>query len=647
MPDDSDNAQSPIQEFVSWTTTGQTEHPFYAYEPWDGPDGEAPRYTPGGARFQLSCLRSTKYIRLSLAGNQIGKTYDRAAEAVIMMTGELPYCFRFQEGVDTGVKRVISKNNIRRWGRIDTLSGQILDHNHEHIRDGTWNCGNIVGVGPYPKEKICNDPDSKQLWICSYKQARDDTWIDLVAEMIPAHCLDKSQGTDGYSLSKFIFYLTGGKSIRLKTYEQGWEKTESQKAWHIVLDEEPPVRKYYTGCIMHAHSLSLSYTPLRGMSWSYTDLYQNWLDGSEDIEVFHATKYDCPFTTDEEVEREERQLKGWEREPKIYGNYGQQEGRPYYDYELCSKYLQDYAPSYKLARILPTEAAATVRDSLKSNIIKIPADEVKPDTWQIYEDRKPGVAYWQGTDCAMGSDDPEVAQDFSISYIARAPIEEDGEDPDWPVCVAALRSSDVTENFARLCLYAAIYYNYALLIPETKGEDGRAFQVEIRDYPFWFTMNVMNQKTRKPTEKIGFDTSKGTRTPLFNKLRKYVNAHEDRSYLPHYELLVEMSKIIWLKGRPDHPPNGKSDCVVAWCLVLWAWEEARTQIRDNSRLFGRNQEEKNVKEILSGLTKRPRSETRPVLGTSRGIDSRSRERWQQRQKENSRSRQQRSQRTIR
>ena len=940
-----ESKDSPVQSFVNWTTAKGGNHPLYSFEPWNGPDGVAPRHTPGGAKFQKSCQLSTKYMRMSVAANQDGKTYDRAIEAVIMMTGELPYALRVPDGVDTGVPRSIDKQNIIRWGRRDKTTKLILDHNFECPQDGTWDCGNITGVGVYPMVKICREP-GQQVWVCTYKQARNDTWVDLFNRLIPEHCLDKSHGTNGFSKSEYDWYLLGNHSIRMKTYDQGWERVEAFKAWHIILDEEPPDRKYYTGCVLHAHTLSFSFTPLRGMcfdeateiltnngwrswntvslgdqivtwdngeyryapcenlylkpvstglmkritgkgmdalvtenhrwkvkfpsglyhvvetsqlkkthripssgefkewgrsdypddfftmlgwylsegtnknfhnivisqnetrypkncdeiratlnrlgelghertlpykkldgttscqtyfrwggtlaskarelgkspdesflmsisegqarllfdamnkgdgcringgsdnwkystcdlklakfyqtlcillgysssmvsekitwkcgkygptnklvyriyvsrrsfkqvdtldirdelysgriwcvstkvgtvvarrdgkiyvsgnSWVFSDLYEAWRNGSPDIDVFHATKYDSPYAITEEVERQERLLKGYEREPKIYGNFAAQEGKPYYDWELCKKYLEDYVPIHKYATILPIQPCRNVMEAVKLRmhvrVMKEKGDAV--GAWEIYEDVRPDTAYWMPADCGRGHDDPDQAQDSSAAYIFRHPRE--GESQEWPVCVAALHSTELTENFAWLSLYGAIQYNCATIIPETKGEDGSAYFVELRDYPFWFKMTVVSDKTKRTNERIGFDTNVKTRTPLFNKLRKYINAHEEKSNIPHYALLLEMSKIIWLKGRPDHPENGTSDCTVAFCLGLWMWEEAPFQIHNNSKWIKREMSSVDYTNFL--LTERRKRETKPVLGTSRGMDSRKR-----------------------
>lgn len=619
---------SPISQFLNWTTSRQ-EHPFYHYEPWDGPDGKAPRHTPGGSRFQLSAWKSTSWLRMLLAGNQLGKTYDRAIEIITMLTGELPYAFRYPEGMDTGIKRMITKENVRRWGRYDAVTREFMDHDENAIQDDSWNCGNIIGLGDYPAAKICKE-EGAQVWVCTYKQARDVRWIDLLKMLIPKHCLDMAYGPDGFTQGNCTFHFLQNKVIRFITYEQKYERVEAAKVWHIVLDEEPPQRRFYTGCVLHCRSMSMSFTPLRGLSWAYTDLYQPLIEGKTqdgDVALFRATRYDCPYTTDEEVEREERTLKSWERDAKIYGEFSQQEGRPYYDYDLCQKNLKEYRPQFKLARIYPLHSSDTVKQVVHTpmNINYLRDNELRDTTtWEIYEDVKENVAYWVSVDCAKGNDDPDAIIDSSVAYVFRKPNPE--EDPAWPVCVASLYTSELTERFAWLVLYGAIYYNHALLAPETKGDDGSAFHAEIREYPHWFTMVVIRDKDRKATDHVGFDTNARTRTPLFNKLRKWINYHEEASMIPHQGLLIEAARVIMRSGRPDHPDDGTTDCVVAWCIGLWIWEEAREQIRCYEGLYRREKRENTKFELALARNFGLVSESRRILGSQKGLDMRRSER---------------------
>ena len=139
---------------------------FYHYEPWDGEPADekhpVPKWTAGGAKFQKSMHKSLKTIRAAIAANRIGKTLGAGVDAVCAISGELPYAMRYEEGVDTKIKRALrsqhdelGKNNIRRWGRWDTATGELIDHNEDAPEDGTWDCKTIIGVGSYPKERIC------------------------------------------------------------------------------------------------------------------------------------------------------------------------------------------------------------------------------------------------------------------------------------------------------------------------------------------------------------------------------------------------------------------------------------------------------------------------------------------------------------
>jgi len=575
---------------------------FYHFEPYDGPDGVAPKHTPGGAPFQKALFKSVKRMRASIANNRGGKTLGVGVEGVIMMTGELPYSCRYPDGYDTGIKRALPSQhnelgmvNIQRWGRIDKKTGEILDYcfgetdlstgeniNDSIEEDGTWDCGTIKGVGVYPKEKIC-DIHGKQWWVCCWSKIRDNRWLGLMKDLIPEHCLDKSRGVNGFSKKEMKYFLKDNKSISYITYESGPEKVEGEKAWLITLDEEPTQREFFTGADTHCKWMTMSWTPLHGCIWSFDDLYLPLKEGKNyDGELFHATAYDCPFFDQRQLRHLEKTLKPHEVDAKLLGLYTKREGRPYFPYELCKQYVDDYVPTHlSLSTILPTKVCDNVREVYKSSMKVTSVSERAPDVWEIYEGVSDGYEYFAAMDCARGSDNPEETQDMSNCYIFRKPDIKKGEDMEWPVMVAALYSSEVPTTFAWLCLYGCCHYNRCLMAPETKGEDGSSFATEIRDYPHLYEMTVVNDKTRKPTTKVGFDTNGRTRTNSINKIRKYINAHDQKSKLYHLQLLKEMLSLIWKRARPDHPDGLKSDCVITLAIIMWVWEEDRSQIHNN------------------------------------------------------------------
>lgn len=591
---------------------------FYHFEPYDGPDGIPPKHEPGGARFQKSMMMSTKRIRPAIANNRGGKTLSVAVEGTIMMTGELPFSLRYPDGADTGIPRALRSQhdemgmiNIRWRGRRDKETGQIIDHNEDANEDGAWDCGNIVGVGRYPETKICKARE-KQWWICCWKTNRDTRWIALMKNLIPEHCLDKTRGVDGFSTKSSMWYLKEDRVARCITYEQGIDSVEAEEAYLVTLDEEPRSREFYTGVDLHAVWIMMSYTPIHGMTWAYDDIYIPARDQTDpQMELFHATVYDCPFFDQEKLTHLEKTLKAHEIDAKLYGFYSKREGRPYFPYDICKGYVDNFRPRHRmLGRIVPAGKCETMNEILHTPMRIVPAEEPGPDVWEIYEEPKDNFAYWSAQDCAKGSDDPNTVQDMSVCYFFRRPTDKEiAEEKPWPKMVAALYSSDVPENFAMLCLYAAIFYNRALLGPETKGEQGASFLTEIREYPHILTTVVINQRTRKPTPNLGFNTNSGTRTSSINKIRKWINAHPDESFLYHFELLKEILDLVWKKGRPDHPDGGKSDCVIALAIIFYIWDECNGQIRNNRPLPEKG--DKPIWKLFSQMMPEPRKR---VLG---------------------------------
>jgi hypothetical protein len=230
-------------------------------------------------------------------------------------------------------------------------------------------------------------------------------------------------------------------------------------------------------------------------------------------------------------------------------------------------------------------------------------------------------------DTGVGSSEAENAQDRNCAHVWRPPNRE-GENRSWPVMVAACRSSLETINFARNCIYGCMYYNFALLAPESKGETAAAFISEVRDYPFMFTMTVINDKTRKPTDHLGFDMNARTRRAVFAMVGDYLNEFydEDDPRIPHFYTLKELAEmVVGKRGRPDHPNGGTSDCAVAFAVGLYVWQHAKEQMRDNSGYYDSTEEEENYLDKWGDRIKKT-TETRPVLGSKRGLDERSRKR---------------------
>jgi len=592
-------------------------HPFYHFEPWD----VAPRpqevldiateyeveLDPEGEPYQTErFLEFKKTITATVASNQSGKSIQEVIDTIIMLTGEIPYALRYAKGEDTGIKRKINQENVERFGLNEK-----------------GDCGNIIGVGKYPKEKIAPGRGNR-IWICTYKQARDEFWIPFFKRLMPEELLDKSQGTDGFAKIDSLFYLRDDCKISFITYEQGYKRVEAMKVWKIILDEEPPDRRFYVSALEHCKYLSLVFTPINGLTWTHKDIFIPAANGENpNIRVFHCCQFDSPYQDNELVKSKLKNYKPYEIKARLFGIFSAMEGKPYYEWSITTRFINKYIPRHFLEMVYPKDVAESTRDILKVQMLAQEVFEEGPDVWHIYEKYNPLCAYWISCDVGKGHEDPAQAQDKSAAYILRLPLQEELDDgfPLEPIMVGSLYTTARNFQFARLVLYQAIHMNYSLIAPESTGEDGASFLTEIRDYPFLFKMNVINQRTKKTTENIGFDTNRKTRTPMFDLVGDWINGHEEGSKIYHLPLLEEMNKIIvGKKGRPDHAKNETSDCVVAKGIGLWVFQHARSQIKNNSHFF--RFEQTNPKKAWERYGTKAK-ESRPILGSREGMDRRS------------------------
>ena len=561
--------------------------------------------TREGGDFQTGMLLDSKhFIALNIAGHQVGKSIVGVIEAWIMASGIVPIALRYEKGVDTGVKRIMSPDNIDRFGLQD---------------DGT--CGNIVGVGIYPKEKIPKS-GNKQIWIGTVKEVREKFWLPKMKEWMPNYVLDEKRGVDGYSEKKATFFLNNGNTISFFSYEQDYKRVQGITAWMMILDEEPFDRRFFTAAVDHSKKcLRMYYTPINALSWSYFDIYLKIKKGEMKRGIIrHCTQYDSPYRTKEQAETSRSLFKPYEIKAQIWGQFSAMEGKPYYSFEITRKLLENYIPRHTYATISSFAKTDSVKETLATKMNFQTVDVQDVDTWEIYEEYKKNGSYWLSADVAEGSDKPEEAQDKSVAYIRRMPIKD--EDETEPVMVAALRTTIRNIEFAWNCLYASIYYNYCLMAPEARGEDGGVFVATVHGYPFMYQHIVVSDATRRQKEMAGFDTTGRTRKLAFDLVGTWFLEHMDNSKIYHKSLLEEVhSCVVGKKGRPDHTEHGSTDCIMAFGISEYVRIMAKTQIRNNGKY---RSQFNNKKDFGDGLIDeyKLRKETRPVLGSKRGMDAR-------------------------
>jgi len=602
--------------FFEMALAGNEQTDFNMFEPFDCPP--RPQWLldtakkaeveidPDGNEFQIGMLMDTQQTpgaAMSVAGTQSGKSLEALVEAIIMASGQVPVSMRFEKGVDTGVPRVVSEENIARFGLKE---------------DGT--CGNIIGVGIYPKEKI--PKVGSQIWICTYKEAKEKMWRKKFAKIIPQYFLDVKRGVNGFSELKQTYFFNNGNTISYITYEQDYHRVEAEKAWMVILDEEPPDRRFWISALEHSIYLRASFTPINGLSWMYHDVYLPIVSGQNKFcKIYYCSQYDSPYHNRKKVDQKIKTYKPYELKARVWGQFSDMAGRPYYTFDMTQKNLRNYIPRHSYAKIQPTQKPDTIREAIKLKMLFEPAEKPGEDVWQIYEELRETDTYWLSADVAKGNENPDAAEDASVAYVRRMPRDNEVD----PVMVAVLYSRMRNVEFAWMCLYGAIYYNLCLMAPEATGEDGAVFVATISGYNYIYKHVVTNDKTRRLKEMDGFNTKGNTRKLVFDLVGTWMYDRPENPKIFHYELLKEcMECIVGKEGRPDHGDKGHTDCLMSYGISEYVRIFAKNQIRNNrSRKYSLTSDPEPMT-FPNIFGNRYIKETRKILGSSQGLDNRAR-----------------------
>ena len=592
-------------------------HPYYSFEPWDvgvrpdwvkkiAEEDGIDLYHPDIIKhtgtdphdFQTGFMLSTKFNSNTISASQVGKSYSALIKIFCMLTGDFPISLRYEKGVDTNVKRVISEQNIIRFGRISKDTGEVIDRNPNAQRDDSWDCGNILGAGVFPQELVA--PNGSTIRIGTFQRAKIEFWWPRLAEsrrlIVPMHFIDRNRGADGYNKQDGMVYTQRGCVLSVITFEMGFEKFEADMAWYTAVDEEPPSDKIIASIATHSKRWSLHESPYHGVTFSKDIFFPS--KKSADSQTFHATLYDSPYKTKEDIRHVRSALDKWQLGARVWGMPTEIKGAPYFDRQKLSAWTQ------KFSNLIPVTLAKfePVSDyfgmTTMYNVSRIPGlvdttvkmnrqtfDNLK-NVWRVYEERMPKVAYILSGDPAEGALIPDEAGDISAAIVARQPIAEKKET--HPVIVATLRSTLETIPFARTVAYAARYYNNALLAPEIRGSASATLANELKDWPYWYMHTNVQDSTGKARSKKGFDTTTKTRDAIFDLIKDWMLSFEeaDYPYIPDMPLLKELSEAIVStspsgKQRCDHPSTGTLDSTIAFGIILYVLKNCPDQMRCN------------------------------------------------------------------
>jgi phage terminase large subunit-like protein len=501
---------------------------------------------------------------------------------------------RFDKGVKTGVKRVISEDNILRWGRFKVEDESFIDHDINAPKTPEWDCGYIVGAGIYPDSKIV--PPGGACWIGTTHQALLEFWWPRFAGgekcLFPVEFIDRRAAHNGFMKSEWTVHCVRGTRITVISYESGFRKYEAEEVNGCVFDEESPDPACVTAAINHCRYFSMVMTPYNGMTYTKKLIFDPKKDPKNN-QVFHATSYDSPYLTVDTIKHRRSMMSAWEIGARIWGLHTEAKGKPYFDRNKINIWIRKFKTPFKLRKFVPAEEYDGIISRDDHNLPGLMSvdiitednleEENRQDIWRIYEERDDDTAYYLMADSAEGSDIPSESGDVLAALVMRPPKDEER----YPQIVASLRSTLKTQSFARSCLAAARYWNNALLCAEgpTRGSFNALFYAEAKDWPYWFQQGSMRDSTRRLRTVKGFDTNAATRGAIFDAIRGVLDEFDkdERPEINDEPLLIELAacviKIKNGKPRPDHTEESSLDTAICFGQGLWIHEHYRSQIK--------------------------------------------------------------------
>lgn len=408
--------------------------------------------------------------------------------------------------------------------------------------------------------------------------------------MFPEKFINKSKGNNGTSQSdgKQFVHLINNITLSMISYESGFKKFESVTAWACFFDEESADEKCQTAAISHCWYFAQQMTPYNGLTYTKDYFFPKEFDPKKDI--FHATAYDSPYITDEDIESWRVDFPDHEINARIWGEHTAESNRPYYNAKKLRSWCRQMDEGVELgflARFIPSEPFYGVKKLIGGSLPGLmdieaklePVDEnnSKNDVghniaWRIYEDLRLDGEYFIPSDAANGADLPEDAGDYQSAIVFR---KVDGGDP---VMVAEIETTLTPDLYAIPIVGLALrYYNNALLCAEasSRGAANGMFYSEMIDYPYWFERSVQKANTNKYLTKKGFDTNVSNRKNLFDEIEKIFNKSttEELPAIPSktiFRMAAQCTKVI-KNGtvRPDHPRNSPNDMLVCYGIGLW------------------------------------------------------------------------------
>lgn len=392
-----------------------------------------------------------------------------------------------------------------------------------------------------------------------------------------------------------IHSLATGSKIGYKSAESGREKYQGESKLGFWMDEEHDEAIYSEGYMRTTDCegfLTTTFTPLKGLTWSYSKLYlkagkyiatknkhgikedigiihtleeiellrdrelvttvNGDANADPDIEVFQMSIYDNLALPIIEIQRAERRYvdNPVEYNARILGKFSKINGKTVFDQMRLAK-LQNrtMAPLYK----------ADIEDGklvVKAN-----------GRLSVYKDKKPyGKGFYViGADSAEGNDDG----DFSDAQIL-----------DRETCeqVAVWHGHISPEEFAKVLDGLGRYYNLAFLGPE-RNFHGVGIVERLRNtykYPRLYcrydvAQEAVTQGTPNKVKKYGWDTNLKTKPIMIQTLGAYLR--EEHVKINDFNTVEELTTYVYDKdGKTGAMQGCFDDRVVALAIAIQMFE---------------------------------------------------------------------------
>lgn len=433
----------------------------------------------------------------------------------------------------------------------------------------------------YPRDMICFG----EYWVSSLDfPSSQGITQKKIAEYIPKR-LDS-----GFNKESKIRYVSTGSQIGFKSQESGREKYQGESKKKIWLDEEHD-KEVYSECYMRtidcSGCITTTFTPLKGLSWSYNELYlkahkyfstknkhgvkeecgivhtleeieklrdrelvvtvNGDANADPDIEVFQMSIYDNLTLKPIEIQRAERRYvdNPVEYAARILGRFSKISNKTVFDqFKLAKMQNRTMAPLYKA-------------DIENGHLVVRPNGKLA-----VYVEKKDfGKGHYViGADSAEGNDDG----DFSCAQIL-----------DRETCrqVAVWHGKIAPEEFAKVLNDLGKYYNNAVLCPE-RNFHGVGIIERLRNtfkYPRLYCRYDIDKEaidSSKPTvKKYGWDTNMKTKPIMIQDLGAFLR--DEHIQINDFSTVEELTTYVHDKdGKMGAMKGCYDDRVMALALAL-------------------------------------------------------------------------------